>query len=159
MCEQCVAKTVYYIGKDTNEVLPGYILVRATKNGSYMKKGNWGLVRYDNPDFIWSITPVCDPSSGLSDEQIDALPKEVDKQYEQYEKAVKNLRKSLNKGCFDHCVSLGEAMKKSGWKPEKDGFGPYWLCHYIGQFLKTATVKEEQELDVATVIKGLGDNT
>ena len=147
MCEQCNAKTAYYVGKNTDEVLPGYILVRATKDGNYMRKNDWGLVRCNNPDFIWSITPVCDPLDGLSDKQIDALAKDANC-CKPYEKAVKSLRKSLDSGSFDYCVSLGEAMKKAGWKPEDDGWGAEWLCNYLAKFLKTATVEKE-----------LGDNT
>ena len=142
MCEQCNAKTIIYVKENTNYVLPGYILVRATQDGREMKKGDWGLVDCNDPDFIWSVTPVCDPDDELTDEQIDALPEDC---YQAYEKASKNLHDALDKGCFDYCARLGEAMRKAGWNPDNDGIGAFWLCNHIAKFLKDASVVEELE--------------
>jgi hypothetical protein len=142
MCEQCNAETVMYVKPNTNYVLPGYFLVRATKDGRIMKKDDWGLVQCNDPDFIWSITPVCDPDDGLSDEQVDELPDDKNR-YTSYWSAAKNLSKALNLGSFDNCVRLGEAMKKAGWVSWDVGYGTYWLCNHIAKFLKTANVVKD----------------
>jgi hypothetical protein len=142
MCEQCSAKTVYYVHEDTNNVLPGYILVRATQDGWEMKKDDWGLVKSNDPDFIWSTTPVCDPDDGLTDEQIETLQNDQSGRYVEYEKALNNLKWSLNRGCFNYCVRLGDAMQKAGWNHDNND-GAYWLCNHIAKFLKTATIVNE----------------
>ena len=141
MCEQCVAKTVMYVGHNSQEVLPGYFLVKATENGNYMNRGDWGLVRCNDPDYIWSINPVRDPADGLTDEQIDTL---TDGVFEGYDRAVKNLEESLNKGCFDKAVWLGTSMKQAGYRPKKHGYrGACWLCNYLAKFLETAKVEKQ----------------
>ena len=142
MCEQCSAATVNYVGKDGNQVLPGYFLVRATKDGREMKNGDWGLVVCNDPDFIWSITPVCDPDDGLTDEQIDALPDDK-MRYRAWEKANRKLKKSLDSASFDSSIRLGNAMRDVGYVPDNDGIASWWLCNYIAKFLKTATVVKE----------------
>lgn len=145
MCEQCLAKTVLYLGPKKKEVLPGYSLVRATIDGNYMKKDEWGLVRCNDPDVIWSVTPVVDPDDGLSDDQIGRIEnsKEYQKQCLVFDKAFVNLEKALNRMNFDYAIWLGVAMKKSGYNPKKHGYrSSCWLCHHIAKFLKTAHIEK-----------------
>jgi len=61
MCEQCVAEVMNF-GKISNNI----ILVRATKDGHTMKKGNWGLVNMNDPFLIFKHTP----KSSLEDEDL-----------------------------------------------------------------------------------------
>jgi len=148
MCEQCQARAVTYVGPKKKNVLPNYFLVRATKNGSKMKEGDWGLVRINDPDYIWSITPLLDPDDGLSDEEIISPFKDnnykEDSNYKEFYKAVSNIEKSLNSGSFDKAIQLGEAMKKSGYNPHKHGYrSAFWLCDHIAKFLKTATITKD----------------
>ena len=144
MCEQCAAATVTFVSPDNENVLPGYSLVRATIDGNQMKKYDWGLVVCNDPDYIWTITPVCDPHDGLSDEQIDAMPDCFDNDnYKDFEKAALHLRTKLDAGDFDNAIRLGEAMKKAGYNYEEDGTGCWWLCNHIAKFLKTAVVRKD----------------
>lgn len=59
MCEQCVTEA-----RDHGEVLPGWKLVRASRDGNIMKADQWGLVSGNDPDFCWSATPRPEPPEG-----------------------------------------------------------------------------------------------
>ena len=65
MCEQCTAKAVGF-----GSPLPGWYLVRATTDGWMMKDQDWGLVRCNDPDFYWDVTPIPDPYKGMTDEEV-----------------------------------------------------------------------------------------
>jgi len=72
MCEQCCANTqTYILSEEETHVFPGIFLVRATEDGMQMKKGDWGLVRCNDPDVFWSKDPEKDPCWDLSDEEVD----------------------------------------------------------------------------------------
>jgi len=149
MCEQCCAETVAYEG----EVLPGYLLVRATKDGRVMKKDDWGLVHCNDPAFWWSMTPVPDPTDGMTDEQIDSLRDPqglIELQDERYFEAAEHLDAALagklsqtESHCphFDDATRLYEAAKAVGYDRDSDGRFAFWLCHHIGTFLKTAKLR------------------
>lgn len=148
MCEQCMAKSSLYLGPNEEEVLPGYCLVRATTDGWIMQKGDWGLVRQNDPDYWWSLTPVEDPYHGLTDEQIDARAEQPSD--ELFEAAVSELGLALDGRTprmlaltsdyprFSDAVRLNEAATKAGYSEERDGALAFWLCHYLAVFLKTA---------------------
>jgi hypothetical protein len=67
MCEQCLTAPLI-----RHNVLPGWHLLRARREGNAMKLGEWGRVRLDNPDFIWSGRPLVDPTIRMSDEEYEA---------------------------------------------------------------------------------------
>ena len=71
---------LYVLPSGEQEVIPGIFLVRATRDegpdDDDIKKGDWGLVRSNSPDFVWSQTPEKDPEFGLSEEEINAQTKE-----------------------------------------------------------------------------------
>ncbi len=142
MCEQCLAKTVIYVGSNSKDgfVLPGYYLVRATQDGNWMQKDDWGLVRCNDPDYVWEITPVIDPFYGLKDEEIDA--KNVNKkEVDDFDNAVSHLEDSLDMGQFEHAYLLGVAMREAGYNPTFHGYrSAEWLCHYLAEFIKTAKI-------------------
>lgn len=54
MCMQCCTKSELYGTGGDCEVLPGWYLVRATVTAYGWNAGEWGLVRSNDPDFIWS---------------------------------------------------------------------------------------------------------
>lgn len=76
MCEQCSAKTHSW-----GWVLPGYALVRATCDGTFMRTGQWGLVECNDPTFIWSVTPVPDLFYQFTDQEVDNL---ADREYDRH---------------------------------------------------------------------------
>ncbi len=52
MCEQCVANAHVWI-----DILPGWWLVRAHKDGNEMKAGQWGLLHCNDPSLILTTDP------------------------------------------------------------------------------------------------------
>lgn len=159
MCEQCDAKTDLYVGPRGESILPGYFLVRATQDGRFMKKGDWGLGQCNDPDYWWKNTPVEDPDFGLTDEEIDKTSETQshNERYGVFYEAAHNIEDALNGRttemnllekhnlpCFEEAGLLWEAAKKVGYDPERDGYRfSFWLCHHIATFLKTAHIKKD----------------
>jgi hypothetical protein len=56
MCECCSADT-----EDIGRFAPGWTLVRARRDGRYMKAGQYGLHTYNDPDYVLTITPYPEP--------------------------------------------------------------------------------------------------
>jgi hypothetical protein len=52
MCEQCVANAHAWI-----DILPGWWLVRAHKDGNEMRAGQWGLMHCNDPSLILATDP------------------------------------------------------------------------------------------------------
>lgn len=80
MCLQCMTKAeIFANGPENYEVLPGYILLRATKD-AYEKddpewaKGEWGLVRCNDPDLIWAGEILEAPDGWGDDDKLDNDP-------------------------------------------------------------------------------------
>lgn len=71
MCEQCSAETETIC----EDLLPGWALVVATKDGDMMKAGDYGLIEINDPTFIISkdFKPVPDFTYDMSDEEFDNL--------------------------------------------------------------------------------------
>jgi hypothetical protein len=147
MCEQCVARVSQYLGPNEESVLPGFVLVRAAKDGWIMQKGDWGLVHCNDPDYWWSLTPVEDPCYGLTDEQINARTGTPED--ELFDDFVVELRTALDGrtermlACseyprFDDAVRLHEAATQAGYSPKEHGSFGHWLAHHLAVFLKTA---------------------
>jgi hypothetical protein len=67
VCEQCQAETKTY-----GQVAPGWWLIQATKDGDAMKSGDFGLVRINDPEYIWPATLVLTEDPGFGLEHDDA---------------------------------------------------------------------------------------
>lgn len=131
MCEQCVADTKNYC-----EPIPGWLLVRAQKDGNYMKKDDWGLVECNDPTFLFKTTPWIDPVHNWTDDQINALQSD-DPQYILMDKWLDDMcqfQDELNKcnAGIDAGWRLIEACKKAGYDPSNDGSCANWLFHHLG---------------------------
>jgi hypothetical protein len=102
--------------------------MRARRNGSEWKKGQWGLFNHDDPAFIWNSTPV--PSKDEMDLDFPPLdfdtglnnPISVPKLTDSYE---------LVKACFDagYDQMQGEPLAN-------------WLFNHLGVYLKDAPMIE-----------------
>ena len=129
MCEQCSAATVNY-----GEVVPDWHLVRATKDGNFMKKDDWGLVLIDDPSFWWSETPIKDVSFGMTGAQLDDLNEEEDKLFNDFwnieEKIAKKLVGDIMSG---HC--LVQSCYEAGYQ-RKEGFIIGWLIHKMALLIE-----------------------
>ena len=146
MCEQCSAKT-YSFG----EVLPGWSLVRATRDGLWMKADDWGLVRMNDPDFVWSTVLVPAPHEA-NDAHLDVLMKDptVKAQDDDFMAAYLNFDEAMRKGCYPTTGwELVHACRESGYDKERSGANVLmWLADHIGRFLDGkdfAKVRQECE--------------
>jgi hypothetical protein len=140
MCEQCCAQVDSW-----GEILPGWSLVRATRDGNYMKKGDWGLVEVNDPAFIFSTTPIKDLTYGLTDDEIDRMDiNEIDKFHNVCALIETEMVKSLSDrwpindyaGRGIHMAiwsRLDRAIEKNTDK-EYDKF--CWLVHHMAQFIE-----------------------
>ena len=132
MCEQCppLADTQSY-----GEVLEGWRLIRARKQGHLLKPDDWGLVQMNDPDFVWTVTPEVDPQSGLTDEQINACSKEEHDQWWAWMEKADEFEIALESDPMTGYELILAAMKK-GYNPDVYGRFAYWLFDHLGQWLK-----------------------
>lgn len=138
MCEQCSAACDEY-GQDT--FIPGFYLSRATRDGLWMKTGDWGIVESNDPSFIFQTTPIKDPEAGMTDEQIEALPKEAFEKFDEFvtisAKIAEEMADSVNgEFAIDQFGRLYTAMCQAGFNPETDGRASMWLCHRLACFIE-----------------------
>lgn len=117
MCEQCCAKTIYL-----GEIAKGFHFVKATRDGNEMKKGEYGIIRCNDPDIIFpeSLKPFPDPY--LNNEE------DGDK----FIDLVYNLREYLI-GSFDFGYDFYMACSKEpDWNHEKPGNIDWWIINKMG---------------------------
>lgn len=69
MCLQCTTEAVIVY----REILPEWVLMRATKDTDKWKAGEYGLVYMNDPDFIWSGEPIEDQTADMTDDEINVL--------------------------------------------------------------------------------------
>lgn len=139
MCEQCFTQSLIW----KKPVVPGFFLTLAQKDGWYMKKGWFGLLRCNDPDFVFKALPEKDPAWGREeDDSLDAS------WYEWYLKAhefglelmtligISAPDDDINTSLTD-CYELGVACKEAGWNPEKHPRMHEWLFHTIACHIET----------------------
>jgi len=146
MCEQCCAQADGW-----GEFLSGWFLCRANKDGHEMSVGDWGLVECNDPTFIFRTTPVLDPLSGLSDDEINSIPMDspISRQNDLFIDTSQKIGSEMAEtyssdvldddyswALFDAYLRLYEAMKLEGYNREKDGSPNAWLCNHIAKFLE-----------------------
>lgn len=162
MCEQCEAQALMWNG----EVVPGYRLIQAQKDGMYMKAGWYGLVECNDPDFIFSANPTKEPCADLSDEAWEQISAEmqqaeddwIDKvhefehqltidprYYETGKKADGTPWKSPYVGVdIRTSYQLYRACLKAGYHPHKHGSNVYaWLFHRIAEHMEQEKIVED----------------
>jgi len=112
MCEQCSADCI-----DVAEVVEGWTLVQARKDGNFMKKGEYAIGNGDNPTFYFDVTPIEDPSRGLSDDEFDNMIEEENKKLDEFWDVADRIDKKLVTDPFTGHMFY-EACLKSGYDPK-----------------------------------------
>lgn len=120
MCEQCCAETETYLSP-----IPGWWFVRATVDGMIMKAGDWGLVRCNDPDFVWDFIPWPEPEEGI-DEQLES---DWFEDWIRFDQALE-CRPEIGWELVNACI-------KAGYDPKNDGAVGAWLFNHLGEWLKT----------------------
>lgn len=141
MCEQCLTWPISF-----GNPLPGYKLMRARRDGNDWKRGEWGLIQCNDPTFTWKKTPTPSPTWGMTDEEEEAALEAMGDDHPDRYRAL-----GLGLGDFEKAFNcsptqgyeLIAAAKKRGYNPKKHGFFTYWFFDYLGEWLKTAKIKDE----------------
>lgn len=137
MCDQCTTEALRY----GDEVLPGFWLMKAQKQGLRWNADDWGLVECNDPTITWTSDPQPSPTYGLSDQ-------EEEKWYED-NKADRQLIESTMKGPSEDFKSalrldpqtghrMVEAGRRKGYDPDRSGDFAWWLWETLGEHLRTA---------------------
>ena len=129
MCEQCCAKTESY-----GEVFPGWVLVRATVNGMEMRAGQWGLVQFDDPLFIWTETPT------ILIDRTQLFKEDTPEYDEAVNEWLAWTDKATAFGRFFHISAdlgwhLVESAREKGYSID---LGPFneWFFNYLGEWIR-----------------------
>lgn len=123
MCEQCLVNPLYF-----GEVLPGWFLIRARRKGNMMEVGDWGMLRCNDPTFVWSTTPKA------TKEEFDGyiyLPDDFDEALYMY---------------ATHGYDLISAGIEIGYNREEHGRFAQWLFWHLSEHIRNTepTVEDDE---------------
>jgi len=132
MCLQCSAKAKTII----KDIIPGYDLMKSTKDCDEWPKGYYGLICNNDPDFIWKDKPILDPTFDITElekfEDDNIIWKKCDEFFEVVESIEPHFECDPLSG-----YNLIKACKKAGWDEEKHGFRILcWLTHHMATEMK-----------------------
>lgn len=133
MCLQCDVDAVTLF--DT--ILPGFSLMQAKKNTVEWPEGWYGLVEINDPTVVFPGPLLADPTAGMTDEQLNALPN-LPAGYDEFTAAADTLAEHLILPAMAG-YQLATACQARGYNPEKDGYIHYWLLHYLATTMHTPT--------------------
>jgi hypothetical protein len=112
--------------------------MKSTVNHPDWPKGWYGLVRWNDPDYIWEGKPVIDPFEDLTDKQINALSDKsrIVKKNRYFFSLVEKIEPQ-----FEASPELGytlySACKKAGYDEKKHGYRLIpWLVHHMAKKMK-----------------------
>ena len=115
MCEQCLTWPISF-----GTPLPGYALMRARRDGDRWLKGEWALIKVNDPTVTWRSTPVVGPKYA---------PGEF---YDQFSRFG-----------MHEAHSLFEACKAAGFRPGRAEHVETWLFRHLATWLTTAEQVDE----------------
>ena len=109
--------------------------MQATTGFHHIKAGDFGLVRSDGPDVVWSVKPTPDPCEGLSEDEINALSSSDSMLawFNDVDQFVKACREQLH---LTTAYDIGVLCAQAGYNREEDGHLEHWLFHKMGMMLK-----------------------
>lgn len=140
MCLQCAVNAVSY-----GEVLPGWYLARATNDRAPEEwpKDHWGLIRINDPDFVWESTPTVDPYHGMTDNEINsAAAADISCRDDKYHADVNMFEEALV--CDPETgYKLVEAAKAAGWDSWRHGRFAWWLFHRMGRIIRAYVMENK----------------
>lgn len=128
---QCLTEAKMY-----GEVIPGWYLVKATKTSpwGHWPAGYWGLVRMNDPDFVWEPDPLEeDPEAPVDENGLS----EFYRRHNDFEEA---LHSHPNVG-----YTLIKDAMKVGYNPEEEGYVTFWLFERMARMLSDGSLKEGAE--------------
>lgn len=139
MCDQCNAKVTFF-----GEPMPGWYLMRATRDGIVWKAGEWGLVSGDDPDFRWSSTPTPSVLFGVHDDSEQERWLQANEGTPQYERELSGPPADFSAALLTEPgrgYRLVVAAMQRGYDPEESGDFASWLFDLLGEHLKDVPSK------------------
>lgn len=130
MCLQCTVNA-----ERLGTVLPGWALYRSHGDDPRWPRGHWGLVRSNDPDFVWETTPTPDPLHDVPDDQWEAFFDANPKGSAAYERTM-----NFEHPDFDAAIvcepalgwELVQAAIPHGYDPETTGDFSQWFFSLLG---------------------------
>jgi len=122
MCEQCLVNPLYF-----GEVLPGWYLIRARRDGDIMKVGDWGMIQCNDPTFVWETTPKM---TAEQNEKLYILPEDFEN--------------SLYLNAYNG-YELVKAAIEVGYNRDEDGYFPQWLYYKLSEFIRNTEPRIEED--------------
>ena len=116
------------------DILPGgYILMRSTRDVEGWPKGWYGLVRSNDPDFVWCGRMEPDPLGGMTDKEISGCSKRVWNASSRWWRVVEGIEKSFKSDVMTS-YDFVSACKRAGYRIKRDGMNVVaWFVGYVGQ--------------------------
>ncbi len=126
MCEQCTTEAVTVI----SDVLPGFTLMQAKLNGHDWQAGQFGLVECNDPMVVFDGPLLADPTTGLSDEEINALSEQSQADLDRYLTVAEEFDDKLVLDARSG-YRLVQACMTKGYCPDTGGNVGFWLMNYL----------------------------
>ena len=126
--------------------------MRARRDGNDWMKGEWGLIKCNDPTFRWTLTPTPNPTWGMTEEEEEAWDANVEKGSPEENRSMWPMFSpdeydAFTSGFFECGANTGydliTAAMKVGYNPDDGPLFPYWFFDYLGEWLKTAEIVEE----------------
>lgn len=125
MCLQCDTNAVVIM----QDVLPGFSLYQAQTDAPEWPKGWFGLVECGDPTVVFPGPLLADPTFGMSDEQLDAMP-DFPAGYNAFTQGADAIGEKLVLPALAG-YHLTKACIEQGYSNLDHGHLHYWLLHYL----------------------------
>lgn len=141
MCLECVTEAETLI----EDIIPGYRLTVAMKDAEDWPKGYYGLVRGNDPDFVWPPDDYIDPFSGMTDEEIEAADEKApDPRWQEWYDFASFIARIRDR--FNTHPIIGwhfiNACQECGYDHYYDGDVIYWFIDRVNRRLRAGWNKE-----------------
>ena len=144
MCDQCTTEALRYGA----EVLPGFWLMRAQKEGIQWPAGHWGLVECNDPTVTWQSEPQPSPVYGMTDDEEEAWFKKHEGNDELLNSAMGYIPDDFRDAFRVHPntgYKLVMAAEQRGYNHKTSGDLVHWLWEHLGEHLKTSAPVHHNE--------------
>ena len=126
MCEQCVTDASMVVP----DIIPGFSLMRANKDGQHWKNGWYGLVESNDPSIVFEGPLLRDETAGMADDEINALLGDENIVLDAFLTAGEKFGEALELDAYTG-YRLVAACIKEGFNPKEDGAVQFWLMHHM----------------------------
>lgn len=100
-----------------------------------MKKGQWGLVRSNDPTCVWTPKPMVDLLMGVSEADFDQILAAKTAEVDAFEAAAKEFSAAFKSSDLASAHHLYEGGLKAGYNRDIHGFFENWLFDYLAKWL------------------------